>query len=122
MGSGVDVRQAMDAVVSLALDAQLVAALVDGYHTDGASGSLAVLNRAGQAGLLAWLSDVPAPGPMQTMMGGGPGGVPGLPGGGLPGLPGGGIPGWPGGGLPGPALVRVSCRRRRRDAPDDTSS
>ncbi len=102
LGSGVDVRQAMDAVVSLALDAQLVAALVDAHHTDGASGSLAVLNRAGQAGLLDWLTDMPAPVPvMQTMMGGGPGGVPGLPGGGLPGLPGGGIPGWPGGGLPG---------------------
>jgi hypothetical protein len=97
LGSGVDARQAMDAVVSLALDAQLVVGLVDAYHTNGASGSLAVLNRAGQAGLLAWLTDVPAPVPvMQTMMGGAPGGVPGLPGGGLPGLPGGGLPGLPG--------------------------
>ena len=103
LGSDVDAQPAMDAVVSLVLDAQLVAALVDAHHTDGASGSLAVLNRAGQAGLLGWLTDLPTPVPvMQTMMGGAPGGVPGLPGlpgGGLPGggLPGGGVPGWPGG-------------------------
>ena len=109
LGSDVDARQAMDAVVSLALDAQLVAALVDAHHTDGASGSLAVLNRAGQAGLLDWLTDMPTPVPvMQTMMGGAPGGVPGLPGGGLPGLPGGGFPGWPGGGL----ARRAGCAER----------
>lgn len=96
LGSGIDAPQAMDAVVWLALDAQLVAALVEAHHTDGASGSLAVLHRAGQAGLLAWLTDRPAPAPMQMMMGGAPVGMPGL-----PGLPGGGLPGLPGGGLPG---------------------
>ena len=101
---GGDPQQAMNAVVSLALDAQLVAALVAAHHTNGASGSLAVLNRAAQAGMLAWLTDLPTPVPvMQTMMGGVPG-LPGLPGGGLPGLPGGGLPGLPGGGLPGGGL------------------
>ncbi|MCR2784175.1 MULTISPECIES: hypothetical protein [unclassified Microbacterium] len=98
LGPRLDAGRAMDAVMSLATNAALAAALVDAHRTEGGAGAARLLQRLTDAGTLPWIGDMPAP---QMLMGGQMPGMPGLPG--MPGMPGvPGIPGVPGTpGLPG---------------------
>jgi hypothetical protein len=91
-----DRRAAVVSVIGLAIMARSADRLLDalrGYGPDGVAREMTWIGslRAASTG---------APPPMHVMSGGGPAGIPGLPGGGLPGggLPGGGLPG---GGFPG---------------------
>lgn len=91
LGADLDPAHAMGAIVSLAIDAHLVSALVAAHRTGGASAAVDELRQAGRAGSLVWVGAA-AP-PLQTMMGA----MPAMPR--MPGMPGGDIP-VPGDGLP----------------------